>query len=91
MRDHLDRVRLSHFVGSAVQRMIAANGSSLSNGQILRNCSDNFGQFVLAINRGQQDIHHGTSKAAPKVGGKAPDFDSLPLGTAYPLTGNDID
>jgi hypothetical protein len=50
---------------------------------------DNFGRFVLAINRGQQDIHHGTSKAAPKVGGKAPDFDSLPLGTAYPITAND--
>src|SRR3984893_3441640 len=34
-RDHLDRVRLSTFVGSAVQRMTAANGSSPANGQIL--------------------------------------------------------
>jgi hypothetical protein len=38
-RDHFDRVRLSTFVGSAVQRIIAANGSSPSNGQILRNRS----------------------------------------------------
>src|ERR1700730_9616288 len=39
MRDHLDRVRLSTLAGSAVQRMIAANGSSPSNGQILCNRS----------------------------------------------------
>src|ERR1700732_4942392 len=38
-RDHLDRVRLSTFAGSAVQRMIAANGSSPSNGHILCNRS----------------------------------------------------
>ena len=35
-RDHFDRVRLSTFAGSAVQRMTAANGSSPANGQILR-------------------------------------------------------
>src|SRR3984893_8557561 len=39
MRDHLDRVRLSTLAGSAVQRMTAANGSSLSKGQILCNRS----------------------------------------------------
>src|ERR1700730_11431391 len=38
-RDHLDRVRLSTFPRSAVQRIIAANGSSSSNGQFLRNRS----------------------------------------------------
>jgi hypothetical protein len=38
-RDHFDLVRLSTFAGSAVQRMTAANGSSPSNGQILRNRS----------------------------------------------------
>src|ERR1700737_5041131 len=36
-RDHFDRVRLSTFAGFAVQRMMAANGSSSSNGVIFRN------------------------------------------------------
>src|ERR1700724_3251322 len=38
-RDHFDRVRLSTFAGFAVQRMMAANGSSSSNGVIFRNRS----------------------------------------------------
>ena len=38
-RDHLDRVRLSTLAGSVVQRIIAANGSSPANGQILRHRS----------------------------------------------------
>src|ERR1700730_17706329 len=33
-RDHLDRVRLSTFSRSAVQRITTANGSSFSNGFI---------------------------------------------------------
>src|ERR1700730_17602167 len=36
-RDHFDRVRLSTLAGSAVQRIIAANGSSSSHGHILCN------------------------------------------------------
>jgi hypothetical protein len=35
-RDHLLRVRLSAFIGSAVRRMIAANGSSRSDRQLLQ-------------------------------------------------------
>src|ERR1700731_1437929 len=38
-RDHLDRVRLSTFAGSAVQRMTAATGSSWSKGVIPRSRS----------------------------------------------------
>src|ERR1700730_587702 len=38
-RDHFDRVRLSTFEGLEVQRMMAANGSSPSNGVICRNRS----------------------------------------------------
>jgi hypothetical protein len=36
-RDHLDRVLLSTFAGSEVERTMAANGSSSSNGVIFRN------------------------------------------------------
>src|ERR1700730_9307604 len=36
-RDHFDRVRLSTFEGSELQRMMEANGSSSSNGMIFRN------------------------------------------------------
>jgi Arabinose-binding domain of AraC transcription regulator, N-term len=41
-RDHLDRVRLSTFAGSAVQRMIAAKGSSRSDGLIFRTLARDF-------------------------------------------------
>ena len=36
-RDHFNRVRLSTFAGSEVQRMMAANGSSWSNGRTFCN------------------------------------------------------
>src|SRR5260370_21388516 len=55
--DHFDRVRLSTLAGSAVQRMIAANGSSWSVGIILRNRS-----ALCARSRARVSAnHHATS------------------------------
>src|SRR3984893_6352827 len=55
-RDHLDRVRLSTFSRSAVQRIKVANGSSCSNGLICRNRS-----ALRARSRAQfSAVHHAT-------------------------------
>src|ERR1700730_3236281 len=56
-RVHLDRVLLSTFAGSAVERITAANGSSLSNGFTFRNRS----AFCARSRARFSAIHHATS------------------------------